>query len=262
VKQSTQEQRLARLVEAGIQVFIARGYRRAQMDDVARMARVSKGTIYNYFESKEALFYLIVDRGFEGGPMPSVDDLPIRTPPLKKTVARLRQRVESGGRLPALERALASRTVEDPRIELETIIREFYAMTAKTRRAADLIERSAIDLPEFAELFFRQNRRGLIDRWTRYLATRIALGVFKPLSDPRTTARLILETVVFFARHRHNTPDSSMISDTAAEETTVEILLNALLSAPPVRDPLPTTISSTKEMTKTAVKKAARQSCK
>src|SRR5260370_34424398 len=144
------------------------------MDDVARIARVSKGTVYNYFESKEALFYLIVDRGFEGGPMPSVADLPIRTTPFKKTVARLRQRVESGARMPALERALASRTVEDARIELETIIREFYAMTANTRRAADLIERSAIDLPEFAELFFRKNRRRLIDRWTRYLETRIA----------------------------------------------------------------------------------------
>lgn len=231
--------RLACLIDAGIQVFTARGYRRAQMDDVARIARVSKGTVYNYFESKEALFYLILDRGFGGGPMPSLDELPIRTPPLNKTVARLRQRVEAGARLPTLDRALARRTVEDPQSELEAIIREFYAMTAKTRRAADLIERSAIDLPEFAELFFRENRRGLVDRFARYLEHRIALGVVKPLTDPPTAARLILETVVFFARHRHNTPDSSIIGDTAAEETTVEILLSALLAAPPARDPRP-----------------------
>ncbi|HYL58389.1 MAG TPA: helix-turn-helix domain-containing protein [Candidatus Acidoferrales bacterium] len=235
MKRPAPEQRLADLMDAGVQVFIARGYRRAQMDDVARIARVSKGTIYNYFESKEALFYLIVDRGFGGGPMPSVDELPIRTPSLKRTVARLRQRIEAGGRLPALDRALARRTVDDPRAELETIVREFYAMTAKTRRAADLIERAAIDLPEFADLFFRQNRRGLVDRLARYLERRIALGMFKPLRDRRTAARLILETVVFFARHRHNVPDSSMINDTAAEETTVEFILNALLAAPPTR---------------------------
>jgi AcrR family transcriptional regulator len=229
MKRPGPEQRLARLIDAGIEVFIARGYRRAQIDDVARIACVSKGTVYNYFESKEALFYTIIDRGFGGGPMPSADDLPIRTSSLKKTVARLRQRIELGGRLPALDRAIARHTVNDARTELETIIREFYAVTARTRRAADLIERSAIDLPEFAELFFRKNRRGLVDRFSLYLERRIALGVFRPLSDPKTTARLILETVVWFARHRHNTPDSSMISDAAAEETTVEVLLSALL---------------------------------
>src|SRR5260370_23843369 len=171
--------------------------------------------------------------------MPSVDELPIRTLSLKKTVARLRQRLELGGRLPALDRALTRRTVDDARSELETIIREFYAVTAKTRRAADLIERSAIDLPEFAELFFRKNRRGLVDRFSLYLERRIALGVLKPLSDPRTAARLILETVAWFARHGHNTPHSTMINDTAAEEITVEDLLSALLVATPSGDPRP-----------------------
>ena len=46
---------------------IARAPRRAQMDDVAQIARVSKNTVYDYFESKEALFYLIIDRGFSRG---------------------------------------------------------------------------------------------------------------------------------------------------------------------------------------------------
>ncbi len=43
----------------------------------------------------------------------------------------------------------------------------------------------------------------------------------------------------WLARHRHNTPDSSMIEDTAAEKTTVEVLLSALLWATPSGDPRP-----------------------
>lgn len=226
------ETRLSDLIEAAIEVFIAKGYRRTQMADVARAASVSQGTLYNYVESKEALFYLILDRGFSNAPPPAHQELPIRTPPMEAIVRRLRERMASEFRLPALDRAIAARTVTDPRAELEAVIREYYEVMARTRRAADLIERSAIELPEFAAQLFVKGRRGLIDRLTRYIEGRIALGVFRPLPDPPTAARLFLETVVWFARHRHTTPDSAMISDEAALNTTIDFLLNGLLVSP------------------------------
>ncbi len=229
------QQRLAQLIDAAVDVFIAKGYRRTQMADVARAAGVSQGTLYNYVESKEALFHLIVDGAFSDTPLRVPDELPIRTPPLEATAARLRERMASEMRLPALGRALAASTAADPRAELEAIIRELYAMLEVTRRAADLIERSALDLPEFAELFWVKGRRGLIARLTRYLESRIARGALRPLSYPPTAARLILETVVWFARHRHTTPDSAMISDGAALQTTVDVLVNGLLARPVAR---------------------------
>ena len=39
-----------------LEVFGERGFARAKLDDVARRAGVSKGTLYLYFDSKEALF--------------------------------------------------------------------------------------------------------------------------------------------------------------------------------------------------------------
>jgi AcrR family transcriptional regulator len=224
--------RLSQLIEAAIEVFIAKGYRRTQMSDVARAASVSQGTLYNYVESKEALFYLILDRGFSDAPLAAPRELPIRTPPLEATVRRLKERLESEFRLPILDRAIAGRAVTNPRAELEAVVREHYAMMARTRRAADLVERSALDLPEFAEEFFVKGRRGLVDRLARYIESRIALGVFRPLPDPPTAARLVLETVVWFARHRHSTPDSAMISDDSALNTTIDFLVNGLLANP------------------------------
>ncbi|MFL5516033.1 MAG: TetR/AcrR family transcriptional regulator [Gemmatimonadales bacterium] len=44
------------ILEAAKHVFGESGYAGAKLDDVARLAGVSKGTLYLYFDSKEALF--------------------------------------------------------------------------------------------------------------------------------------------------------------------------------------------------------------
>jgi len=48
--------RPAEILDAALTVFSARGFAAAKLDDVAKEAGVSKGTLYLYFESKEALF--------------------------------------------------------------------------------------------------------------------------------------------------------------------------------------------------------------
>lgn len=222
--------RLARLMDAAVEVFIARGYRRTQMADIARAAGVSQGTLYNYVESKEALFFLIIDRGFTGADPPGSGELPIHTPAPGATIVRARTRINAALRLSELERALARAPVADPRAELEAIIRQYYAAVARVARGLDLIERSAVDLPELGRLLYVERRRSTIAQLTRYLESRIARGAIRPLPDPATAARLMHETVVWFARHRRNTPDSAMISEQAALETTVDFLVNGLLA--------------------------------
>src|SRR6185295_4571134 len=48
------------ILEAALSVFAENGFAAARMDDIAARARVSKGTIYLYFESKEAVFKALV----------------------------------------------------------------------------------------------------------------------------------------------------------------------------------------------------------
>ena len=48
--------RLSQLIAAATQVFIAQGYRRTQIEDVAQALGVAKGTIYGSVESKEAQY--------------------------------------------------------------------------------------------------------------------------------------------------------------------------------------------------------------
>jgi AcrR family transcriptional regulator len=48
------------ILDAAIAVFGERGFARTRLDDVARRAGVSKGTLYLYFRSKDALFREVV----------------------------------------------------------------------------------------------------------------------------------------------------------------------------------------------------------
>jgi AcrR family transcriptional regulator len=50
-----------RIIEAGARVFTERGYYQAKMDDIADVLGVSKGAIYQYFKSKEQLFFDVVE---------------------------------------------------------------------------------------------------------------------------------------------------------------------------------------------------------
>src|SRR5438270_7997137 len=48
------------IMEGARTVFLADGFDGASMNDIARVAGVSKGTLYVYFESKEQLFEALI----------------------------------------------------------------------------------------------------------------------------------------------------------------------------------------------------------
>src|SRR6185503_10254189 len=55
--------RPAELLVAAVELFVERGYAATRLDDVAKQAGVSKGTVYLYFPSKEELFKAVVREG-------------------------------------------------------------------------------------------------------------------------------------------------------------------------------------------------------
>ena len=51
------------LTAAALELFVEKGFAATRLDDVAKRAGVSKGTLYLYFESKEELFKAVVREG-------------------------------------------------------------------------------------------------------------------------------------------------------------------------------------------------------
>lgn len=54
----------AAILDAALEVFAARGYASATMQDIARAAGISIGNVYRYYPSKEALFDAVVPPEF------------------------------------------------------------------------------------------------------------------------------------------------------------------------------------------------------
>ncbi|WP_443750411.1 TetR/AcrR family transcriptional regulator [Asticcacaulis solisilvae] len=61
-KRATPEVRQADILDAALSEFAEHGFEGARMEDVARHARVSKGTVYLYYPTKQALFEALVRR--------------------------------------------------------------------------------------------------------------------------------------------------------------------------------------------------------
>lgn len=213
---------------AALRVFAEKGYRRTQMADVAREMGVSPGTLYNYVSGKEALFHLVVDRAVLPQAASDAPKFPIPAPSPGATLQRLRERLAAEATLPALEAALRRRRVGDPRAELEAIVRELYALVERTWAAVVVIERSAIERPELAQVFYGETRRRLITQLERYLSARMARGQLRRVPNPAATARLVIENAAVFAMHRRRDPDPAAIDDVTAREAVVDLLVNAL----------------------------------
>jgi AcrR family transcriptional regulator len=160
------EQRLEEIAAAALRVFAKRGLHQTTLDDVAKEAGVSKGTIYLYFKSKEELFIAAAQRV-----VPTPEELPLGKTPRTMTEKEL-------GKL--------------LREVVQTMYRRFC--TPAYRAFFSLMAAETLRHPEWGQLYFEkivlaQNRRfaellqqaatkGAIRQVDFLLAARAFLGMF------------------------------------------------------------------------------------
>jgi AcrR family transcriptional regulator len=221
--------RLSELVKSATEVFIERGYKGTQMEDVASSLGVAKGTLYVYVRSKEALFDLILRCADTAESFERIPRLPIPTPRRGATLAYVRERLRQNQELPTLAKALARKRPAPLRSEFEAILRELYDTVERNRQAIKLLDRSAKDQPELAALWFIGARGGLVAALAQYLERETRRKAMTPVSDVAVAARLIVETVVFWAVHRRWDPHPQIVDDTTARETVIHLLTEAFV---------------------------------
>jgi len=197
------------------------------MADIAREMGVSEAALYRYVDGKEGLFGLVVRHALFLEELPD-GELPLASPPLQDTVAQLRELLTPAAIPPALADALRRNQAANPLAELDGIIRELFSLMALTAPAMDMIERSAREMPELAQLFNVDLRRPLLAALTGYLRLRADTGQLRRTPYPEAAARLVIETIAWFARHRRSDADGAAIPAAVAEETVVDALLHTL----------------------------------
>jgi AcrR family transcriptional regulator len=231
-------ERLPELIAAAVRVFTREGYRSARMSDVAAEMGLSEAAIYRYVDSKEGLFVLAIRHALLLEDLPA-GDLPLSPAPLAATVAEARAFVAEAVPFGALAEALSGPGQKpghppgagDTAAELEKILRELFELESRTREAADMLERSARELPEMADLLNAGIREPVLAALTEYLDGRAQAGTLRRTPDTPIMARLVLETLTWFARYRFSDPAGAAIPAGLAQDTAVDALVHALVPA-------------------------------
>jgi AcrR family transcriptional regulator len=231
-KRRTHE-RFPEVLAAAVRVFARDGYRSAHMSAVAREAGLSEAALYRYVDGKEDLFVLSIRHALLLEPLPAEDDpagaFPLKAPPLAEMIVQAREFVAAAIPFGSLAEALEVSETGDPGAELESIMRELFTLEEQTSAAADMIERSARELPELADLLNSGLRAPVLTALTGYLESRAQAGRLRTTPDTAATARLVLETLTWFARHRLSDPYGAAIGAKLAQDTAVDALLHALV---------------------------------
>src|SRR5439155_6753397 len=175
-----------------------------------------------------ALFDLVARCADDDNPFERLPALPMRTPKPGATVTYVRQRLAKNQVPVALTAALGRSRVPDPRAELERIVRDLFDAFSRNRRGIKLLDRSAPDHPELAALWFEGARGGLVRLLRQYLEDRSRRKLLRPVPDAAVAARLLIETVVFWAVHRHWDPHPQPVDEAVAKDTVVRFIVSAL----------------------------------
>jgi AcrR family transcriptional regulator len=217
------------LVKAATAVFLEQGYRRTQVADVAARLGLAKGSVYTYVESKQALFDCVLRHADHSDRIDLPETLPVATPPPEATLETVQRRLAEEGTLPSLTAALSRARIVDVGAELETVLGEIYDSLARHRTAIKLLDRCAPDYPELAKLWYRAGREGALALLGRYLDDRARRGRLRRFEDSAVAARIVLETLVFWAVHRHWDPSPQAVDEDSARRTTLAFLTRALV---------------------------------
>lgn len=195
----TPDNRIPDIVEAAIDVFSRKGYRMAQMEEIAEKAGVSKATLYYYFKSKIHLFQYVLENGSREGNR--------NVPPPESSLPKsegdflrlLKKKLKENTRLRSVTSFLGAKTEGiDLEKEISEIVEELWDISEKNRIQIVVLEKSFSEFPELGEVYDRHGRGQMLRQLERYLIDRMRSGKVRPLHSVPATARFMLESLAWF----------------------------------------------------------------
>jgi len=171
--QRRKDARPSEILAAALQTFVEHGYAATKLEDVAKRAGVTKGTLYIYFESKEALFKAVV-----------------------------RENV-----VPIL--ATAEQVADDPSADPDALLRRlvtqwWHAMgPSELGGLPKLVMSEAANFPELAQFWYDEVVQRGRQTFARVLRRGIEEGAFRRL-DVDLAVRMILAPVLMAAIWKHS----------------------------------------------------------
>jgi len=199
--QRRKAERPGEIIDAALELFVAKGFMATRLDEVAKLAGVSKGTVYLYFDNKEALFKAVVET--------------LVVPEIERTEQQIQAFDGSASEL------------------ISQLVKQWWESVGESQLCGlpKLIIAEAGNFPELAS-FYVEHVIGRVRRGIAQLISRgIAEGEFKTC-DPAYAARLLLAPMVFAAIYQHSllAYDSEPFEVSAYLDNHLDIFLHGLVA--------------------------------
>ncbi len=192
------EARPDEILDAALAVFTEKGFDAARVDDIAARADISKGAVYLYFDSKEALLRGLIER--EVAPV----------------AQRLRALADAGGDDPTatlqLVIAAATHLVNEPRIFATPKL--VLSVASRFAEIAEFYRKRVLD--EAVGAIAALHRRG------------VKTGVFRD-ADSDTVARMVMGPIFIYAIRKHVLGAKDRTTPQVRAAAHVEILFEGLV---------------------------------
>ena len=154
------EARHAEILAAATEAFGETGFARTRLEDIAHRAQVSKGTLYRYFDSKEALFREMVRANVVSSLAATEELVRAHTGPARDLLALLIRRMWGRTRDPATARIV--RLVHSELHEFPEVARFYFAeVIVRARRIVQSVLDRGVATGEFRKEIHPFAARGL-----------------------------------------------------------------------------------------------------
>lgn len=199
------EERPQQIIDAALAVFGERGLAAARLEDIAKRAGLSKGTIYLYFPNKEELFREVI----------------------RQTIVAQIERAE---------RELATATQQSASDTLTQFVRGYWGYLRSPKFAAlfRLIHAELSNFPDLARFYGRE----VIERIWRLVTSIVERGIqsgeFRAV-DPAVAARMLGPMLLMHAlwcSHRDLFKATANKTDEQVLEEVLDFYLHAIRPAP------------------------------
>jgi len=202
------EERPRQIIEAALDIFSERGLVAARLEDIAKAAGVSKGTIYLYFPNKEALFCEMIRQ--------MIGD----------SIAQAQDRY-----------ATSAESATDQLREYMTALWG-YLRSPLFEKLHRIVTGDLQNYPALLEFFMEEVPQRSMEVEAGIIRRGIASGEFRPV-DADAAARMLH---ALFIQHspwcaqRERIPFVAHLSDTAVADQILDFVLHALQPTPASRD--------------------------
>ncbi|MDR1204674.1 MAG: TetR/AcrR family transcriptional regulator [Peptococcaceae bacterium] len=185
------------IIRAALEMFCEKGFHNTKMEDIAERANIGKGTIYEYFRSKESLFENALRSGLE-----YIDNIVVKEVLLKSTSTE----------------------------KLEAIIRGYINILFQFKHLAKLVSLDLFDNVGMDKCKFqKQDQPHFVERLEfvmDIIRNGVEQGEFRQI-DPFTAAFSIISSV-FGAAFRMLLYPNEEISEEAAAETAIRLIMDGI----------------------------------